>query len=87
MTTQIAVKLHDDVVTQLDQLVSDGCFHNRSEAVRTAVTELVRRAKRRSIDDAYAEGYRRLPQTEEELAEATRLSIESINEEPWERWW
>lgn len=87
MTIQIAVKLPDEVIGGLDQLVSEGCFRNRSEAVRTAITELVRKVEQRRIDEAYAEGYGRLPDTEEELAEAARLAIESINEEPWEKWW
>jgi Arc/MetJ-type ribon-helix-helix transcriptional regulator len=86
-TTQIAVKLPDEIVGGLDDLVSQGCYHNRSEAVRTAVIELLRRNERERIDRAYTEAYIRVPVTEEEMAEAERSAIESINEEPWEKWW
>jgi hypothetical protein len=29
----------------------------------------------------------RLPETVEEMADATRLGIDAIHHEPWERWW
>jgi hypothetical protein len=35
----------------------------------------------------FASGFRRLPDDGAELAEATRLAIEAIEDEPWERWW
>jgi hypothetical protein len=41
----------------------------------------------REIDRMYAEGYAAHPETAEELADAERLAIDSIDEEPWERWW
>jgi Arc/MetJ-type ribon-helix-helix transcriptional regulator len=71
MTVQIAVKLPDKIIEGLDHLVSRGCYHNRSEAVRSAVAELLHRAERRRIDQAYVE--------------AERSAIECINDEPWEK--
>jgi len=29
----------------------------------------------------------RLPETDDEIAEATGLAVSAIDEEPWERWW
>ncbi|HEX6419147.1 MAG TPA: hypothetical protein VFZ77_11655 [Acidimicrobiales bacterium] len=87
MTTQIAVKLPDRLVTEIDRLVADGSFASRSDAVRHGIESLVRSAERHRIDRAFAEGFRRHPDTEADVAEATRLAVEAINDEPWERWW
>ncbi|MGH9245525.1 MAG: ribbon-helix-helix domain-containing protein [Acidimicrobiales bacterium] len=87
MTTQLAIKLPDEIVAEVDRLVAEGAFVNRSQAVRRAVEVLVAAHRRREIDAAFAEGFQRLPDTDEELADAARLAVESINDEPWERWW
>lgn len=87
MTIQIAVKLEDDAVAKLDRLVADGAFSSRSQAVRGAVDALVRAQERRRTDAAYAEGFRRYPETDEEMAEARRRAIASVEEEPWQPWW
>lgn len=85
--TQIAVKLPSSLVAELDSLVRGGSFKSRSDAVRQALHRLVKGDEQRRIDEAFEEGYRRMPTTEEELATAERLAIESIREEPWEPWW
>lgn len=87
MTIQIAVKLEDEAVAMLDRLVADGSFASRSQAVRTAVEVLVCSEERRRIDDAFTRGFRSQPESDGEMAEATRLAIASIEAEPWERWW
>ncbi len=85
--TQIAVKLPDALVEQLDDLVDQGVFANRSSAVRAAVEAIVARQRRDALERAYAEGYRRVPESQSELAEARRLAEQAINAEPWDRWW
>lgn len=87
MTTQIAVKLPDELVTALDRLVSEGAFDSRSSAVRHGVAAVVAASRRDAVDRQYAQGYARLPETEEELRQATRLAVGSVNDEPWDRWW
>lgn len=87
MTTQIAVKLPDEVVAAIDRLVSEGAFRSRSAAVRRALDDLVAASERTTVDQAFARGFRATPDTEEELADATRLAVEAINDEPWEKWW
>lgn len=87
MSTQIAVKLPDKVVADLDHLVAGGAFESRSEAVRHAISALLRTEERRAVDAAFADGFARVPDTEAEEAEARRLAIATIAEEPWERWW
>ena len=87
MTVQIAVKLPDELVAALDQLVTDGAFDSRSSAVRHGVAVVLAAHRRHAVEQAYADGYSRWPETEEELRRATQLAVESINDEPWDRWW
>ena len=85
--TQIAVKLPDALVQDLDNLVAQGIFPNRSAAVRRAVEAIVARQRRDDLDRAYVEGYRRWPESELEMAEAERLAEQAIEDEPWDKWW
>jgi Arc/MetJ-type ribon-helix-helix transcriptional regulator len=87
MTKQIAVKLPDELVDELDRLVQGGTFDSRSHAIRTGIEAMVARQHRQEIDQRFRDGAARLPETMEEIDEATALAISSIQEEPWERWW
>lgn len=87
MTVQIAVKLPDDLVTRIDELVQRGHFRNRSEAVREALTLLARTSRDRALDQAFVDGFEAFPEQPEELADAHRLAVETISAEPWEKWW
>ena len=85
--TQIAVKLPDELVRELDELVAQGHYSSRSSAVRRAVEMIVSRQRRDALEEAYAKGYRQAPESENELAEAKRLAAQAIDDEPWEKWW
>jgi Arc/MetJ-type ribon-helix-helix transcriptional regulator len=87
MTTQIAVKLPDDLVAAIDRLVDEGTFPSRSAAVRRALDGLVAASERAAIDQAFTRGFRAVPETADELSDAMRLAVEAINDEPWEKWW
>ncbi len=80
---QIVTRVDQTLAAQLDELVADGVIPSRSEAVRLGLEWLVDKHLRERIGNAIVESYRRLPQSEEELAgieESTRALIE---EEPW----
>ncbi len=64
MTTQVPVRLTDQDVAALDALVETGRFANRSEALRTALAELLREEREGEIDEAYRRGYGEQPQEE-----------------------
>jgi Arc/MetJ-type ribon-helix-helix transcriptional regulator len=85
--TQIAVKLPDGLVRELDALVAQGLFANRSSAVRRAIEMIVSGQYRAALEEVYSDGYRRVPESESELAEARRLATLAINDEPWGKWW
>jgi Arc/MetJ-type ribon-helix-helix transcriptional regulator len=62
MTTQIALRLDDKQVKQLDHLVfSWDDLQNRSDAIRIAIQEFVDRRTRSEIDRRIVEGYTRFP--------------------------
>ena len=87
MTRQLAVKLPDDLVDELDRLVQAGAFDSRSQAIRTGIEAMVARHRRQEIDQRFRDGAARFPETIEDIDEATALAISSIDDEPWERWW
>jgi Arc/MetJ-type ribon-helix-helix transcriptional regulator len=64
MTTQIAVRLPDDVVDIVDASVSSGRFATRTAFIRTAIEELARREREHEIADEYRRAYTAHPQEE-----------------------
>lgn len=84
---QIAVNLPERLLTTLDRLVATGNYDSRSQAVRAALEQLVERGRAREIDAGFADGFRAVPERPKELADARRLALEAIADEPWERWW
>lgn len=87
MTSQIAVTLPDAVVAAVDALVAQGRFDSRSAAVRAGLDMVTRLDRDDTIAHAYTEGFRRVPETLEELRDAHRLAIDAIEDEPWTPWW
>ncbi len=87
MTTQIAVKVPDELLGEVDRLVERGAFASRSQAIRSGLEAVVGSQRRRDLDQRYRDSFASLPETDDELADATRLAVDSIRDEPWERWW
>lgn len=87
MTIQIAVKLSDALAGDLDRLVARGDFESRSEAVREGLQTVLATRERERLRERYRDALAQHPETPGELADARRLAVESIEDEPWERWW
>jgi hypothetical protein len=87
MSTQLAVRLSDEQIDLLDWYVVRISADSRAEAMRAALEAVTAMIKRHEIETAYVSGYRESPETDEELADAMRSTIESIEDEPWEKWW
>jgi Arc/MetJ-type ribon-helix-helix transcriptional regulator len=83
MSEQIAVRMSDELARSLEGLVRGGRYVSKAEAVRTAVEELVDRERRRLIGEQIVDGYRRTPQTDDELADVMEAGIRSSKDEPW----
>lgn len=56
-------------------------YATRADAIRAAISEAIKRAEGEAIDRSYRDGYAKMPETEEELADAYRQPIASIGEE------
>jgi Arc/MetJ-type ribon-helix-helix transcriptional regulator len=82
-TEQIAVRVSADLLARLDDLVGDGVFKSRAAAVRAGIEAVTEAERRRLIDRAVVEGYRRRPPTELEDSAALDALRRTIQQEPW----
>ena len=83
ITKQIAVRLPQPLLSELDALVVSGAYQSRAAAVRAGIEALTTLERRRRTDRAVIEGYRRTPPTDAEDAAAMASLRDSIFEEPW----
>ena len=87
MSTQIAVRLPNRVVEDIDRAVSQLGFESRADVVREAIAQLLQNIAKPAIDAELIEADTRQPQTPEELSAAASNAIAVVNSEPWEKWW
>jgi Arc/MetJ-type ribon-helix-helix transcriptional regulator len=64
--SQIAVRLSEAELRQLDAVVREAGFRTRAEAVRAGIHMLSREAREQRISDSYARAYARAPLSEDE---------------------
>jgi Arc/MetJ-type ribon-helix-helix transcriptional regulator len=83
MSEQIAVRIPDQLADSLENLVSSGTFETKAEAIRAALERLVEAERRRRVGELVADGYRRIPQGDDDVEAARQAAIRSIEEEPW----
>jgi Arc/MetJ-type ribon-helix-helix transcriptional regulator len=83
MTVQLVTRIPDDVAIAVDKLVEAGVFASRSDAVRAGLEAIVDHARRDAVGRAIVEGYRRVPQEEDDLAWSDSATAAMIAEEPW----
>lgn len=82
MSTQLAVRVTDAQLRALDSYAASCGHATRADAIRAAISDAIKRADENAIDRSYRDAYAKMPETQEELAEAYRLGIASIGEEP-----
>lgn len=80
---QLVTRIDDETAAAIDALVDDGNFASRSDVVRAGILRLVDERRRRTIGDEIIAGYRRAPETAEELASAEANARGMIADEPW----
>ena len=78
----ITIRMSEDRVAAIDELVASGRA-SRAAVIVEAIDRLVAQLESERIDREIVEGYRRVPETDEELEWAEWSTIESIREEPW----
>jgi Arc/MetJ-type ribon-helix-helix transcriptional regulator len=83
MPTQLAVKLTESMVAEVDRLIEAGRFANRTDAVRAALDRMLREIREEQVSAKIVEGYRRLPPDEADEAWADAATRAMIMEEPW----
>ena len=81
--TQLVARVDPALLAAIDELVASGEVASRSEAVRIGLERLVDERRRAAIGRQIVEGYKRIPETEEELAWAEANARRMIAEEPW----
>lgn len=80
---QFVTRFDDDLAAAVDELVAAGRFESRSDAVRHFVREGLDRETRAGVARRILEGYERVPETADEMAQAHAASRAMIAEEPW----
>jgi len=83
MTVQLVTRVPEAVAEAIDELVETGVFSSRSEAVRAGLEVVIDRRRRLAVGQAIADGYRRVPQSADDLAWPDSASVAMIGEEPW----
>jgi len=85
-TTQIAVRMEQELLERLDWLVVRCSFENRAEAIRAAIERLAKQERDNEIDEQIIEAYTRMPQTEEELEWSRHNDWSNLPDEDWSDW-
>ncbi len=83
---QLVTRVDDELVARLDEMVEGGEVRSRSDAVRSALEQMLDKRRRRLEGEAIVDGYLRQPETEEEMRWAEQNLRDMVAEEPWERW-
>jgi len=82
MTTQLAFRIPNELLAEVDRLVSAGDYGSRTDVVKAALQRLLAAARERELDAAIVAGYQRVPDAEADpwVDAATRALVA---EEPW----
>jgi Arc/MetJ-type ribon-helix-helix transcriptional regulator len=83
MSKMITVRMPEERVARIDELVRAESYESRASFIVEAIDRLVDELEQREIDRRIVEGYTRLPQTGEELRWAEASARRSVEAEPW----
>lgn len=81
--TQLVTRIDAGLASLLDQLVADGVFESRSDAVRRGLRALIDDHRRRQTAETIIRGYQDNPQTEKEVGWTDEATRRMISDEPW----
>ncbi|CAN5255755.1 hypothetical protein BH20ACT3_BH20ACT3_08440 [soil metagenome] len=80
---QLVTRVDDALAAAVDDLVATGAVASRSEAVRFGLEALIDRHRRQQIGARITEGYRVVPQRDDEAGWSDAATIAMIADEPW----
>jgi Arc/MetJ-type ribon-helix-helix transcriptional regulator len=80
---QLVTRIDDELLAAVDALVEEGVVPSRSEAVRRALQDLLDRQRRQQTAASIVAGYKRLPQTDDEIGWGDEATARMIADEPW----
>jgi Arc/MetJ-type ribon-helix-helix transcriptional regulator len=83
MSVQLVTRVPEDLAHALDELVDAGVFSSRSDAVRAGLETVLERERRAATGRAIVDGYRRVPQANDDLSWPDAATSAMIAEEPW----
>jgi len=83
MTVQLVTRVPDDVAAKIDDLVRDGIYESRSDAVRAGLAAVIDHRRRLEVGRAIVDGYRLVPQEGDDLSWSDAASAAMIAAEPW----
>jgi len=82
-TEQIAVRLPEELLHELDALVASGVYESRAAAVRAGVEAITALERRQEVDRVIVTGYEQIPPTATEHDAALTSLRDAIAEDPW----
>lgn len=80
---QLVTRISEELAAEVDALVAAGTVDSRSAAVRIGLERLVDEDRRRAVGEAIVDGYRRLPQSVDDVGWTDDATAAMIAEEPW----
>ncbi|HEX9642756.1 MAG TPA: hypothetical protein VGC11_02000 [Acidimicrobiia bacterium] len=79
----LVTRIDSDTTSEVDRLIAEGAVASRSDAARRGLELLLDEHRRRAVGEAIVDGYRRIPQTDDDGLWSEEASVRMITEEPW----
>lgn len=82
-TVKVAISLPSDLLVVAER-AREARGETRSEFFRLAIEAWLQREEQQAAIDQYVEGYRRCPENDDEVEEASKVAATVFALEPWE---
>lgn len=82
-STQVAVRISNELLESLDWLVARCAYDSRGEALRTALEQLAKRERDREIDEQIRAAYEKQPITDDERIPPSFESWDRLDGDGW----
>lgn len=80
---QLVTRVDDDLAAAIDDLVMDGVFASRSDAVRAGLRTILDKHRRAQVASEIVAAYKAQPQTDDDYGWSDDATRRMIAEEPW----